>query len=615
MKWIAIILAVAVYGLLLAIAQPATNQVPLVVPAAPSGACILGSVPQVVGAGTSPGAHWCCPTSGASKGVWSQCDQFSGLLPLAQLTDSGSASLCLLSGGGGGDPNWASCSSGSGDITDVGNCATGACFTSIAQNLVLVSPVASTGAMTARALTDADITDAITATTLAGGGGSCPGDKFTSSVSASAFPTCAYVPNLIGFDVSATIQTDDDVDTLQTRIACNSGLATANCSVTKASLGTGTGGTITATTAAALAANGANCSGNNFALGVNASGVGECAQPAFSNLSGAATDAQVPDTITLNGAFVNDSEAAIKIGTAAHTYTAGANTAQIRMRDPLTCGAADVARWCVNDSVSGCNLAGDTCIAIDTANGLVNIEGPAGTVLQLRGTTMPAVATGNSWTNTNSFAGTTNINGALTSISNTTSELWTEDFQAAYTTGVYHRIKQSTGNPSAGTLVQIDTTDADVKPFAVYGTGTTNGIEVSAAGALAAVGSGAITATNYVGSGSSTSAVDLATAEIAGVLPTANGGAKFGTATVDFTTMETESAIVIVSDTGVSAGSVILAKISYVATGDHTLDEVASEPLIVVAGNIVAGVSFDIVVTVLEGGTTNGVFTLNYTRN
>lgn len=54
-----------------------------------------------------------------------------------------------------------------------------------------------------------------------------------------------------------------------------------------------------AAAATALAANGGNCSGNNFALGVDASGVGECAQPAFSGLSGAATDAQVPDNITV----------------------------------------------------------------------------------------------------------------------------------------------------------------------------------------------------------------------------------------------------------------------------------------------------------------------------
>lgn len=54
-----------------------------------------------------------------------------------------------------------------------------------------------------------------------------------------------------------------------------------------------------ATAASALAADPADCSGNNFALGIVASGVATCAQPAFTNLSGAATDAQVPDTITL----------------------------------------------------------------------------------------------------------------------------------------------------------------------------------------------------------------------------------------------------------------------------------------------------------------------------
>lgn len=68
--------------------------------------------------------------------------------------------------------------------------------------------------------------------------------------------------------------------------------------------GTNTGDQTTvsgnAGTATALAANGGNCSGNEFALGVNASGVGECAQPGFSNLSGAATDAQVPNTITVD---------------------------------------------------------------------------------------------------------------------------------------------------------------------------------------------------------------------------------------------------------------------------------------------------------------------------
>jgi hypothetical protein len=47
-----------------------------------------------------------------------------------------------------------------------------------------------------------------------------------------------------------------------------------------------------ASTATALAADPADCSGNNFALGINATGVAQCAQPAFANLSGKASAAQ-----------------------------------------------------------------------------------------------------------------------------------------------------------------------------------------------------------------------------------------------------------------------------------------------------------------------------------
>jgi hypothetical protein len=51
-----------------------------------------------------------------------------------------------------------------------------------------------------------------------------------------------------------------------------------------------------AATATALAADPADCSGNNFALGINVSGVAQCAQPAFSNLSGSAIKGQLPGT-------------------------------------------------------------------------------------------------------------------------------------------------------------------------------------------------------------------------------------------------------------------------------------------------------------------------------
>jgi hypothetical protein len=47
-----------------------------------------------------------------------------------------------------------------------------------------------------------------------------------------------------------------------------------------------------AATATALSADPADCAGNNFALGIIASGVATCAQPSFTNLSGTATKAQ-----------------------------------------------------------------------------------------------------------------------------------------------------------------------------------------------------------------------------------------------------------------------------------------------------------------------------------
>ena len=52
-------------------------------------------------------------------------------------------------------------------------------------------------------------------------------------------------------------------------------------------------------TASALAADPTDCGVNQFANAIGANGNLGCTQPSFSNLSGAATDAQVPDTITL----------------------------------------------------------------------------------------------------------------------------------------------------------------------------------------------------------------------------------------------------------------------------------------------------------------------------
>lgn len=56
-----------------------------------------------------------------------------------------------------------------------------------------------------------------------------------------------------------------------------------------------------ATTCTALAADPADCSvASTWSRGINASGVAQCTQPDFSDLSGSATDAQIPNTITVD---------------------------------------------------------------------------------------------------------------------------------------------------------------------------------------------------------------------------------------------------------------------------------------------------------------------------
>lgn len=93
---------------------------------------------------------------------------------------------------------------------------------------------------------------------------------------------------------------DDDLVTLRQRLKISGGEpsgARATGTVAYTNLLCGTECSIAATTAAALAANGANCAANQFALGVSAAGVAECA---------AIADADVPNTITVNVATKAD---------------------------------------------------------------------------------------------------------------------------------------------------------------------------------------------------------------------------------------------------------------------------------------------------------------------
>lgn len=81
------------------------------------------------------------------------------------------------------------------------------------------------------------------------------------------------------------------------------------------------GNASTATTAGALTADPADCSGNNFALGINAAGTAQCAQPAFSNLSGAIVLAQTPLTTRGDILIVNSTPGLARLAKgAANTY-------------------------------------------------------------------------------------------------------------------------------------------------------------------------------------------------------------------------------------------------------------------------------------------------------
>ncbi len=83
----------------------------------------------------------------------------------------------------------------------------------------------------------------------------------------------------------------------------------------------------TATTATALAANPADCSANQFATTIAANGALTCAQPAFSNLSGTATNAQIGvTTLQASGGTQSDAIIATYTPITGLSFTPAANT-------------------------------------------------------------------------------------------------------------------------------------------------------------------------------------------------------------------------------------------------------------------------------------------------
>lgn len=137
-----------------------------------------------------------------------------------------------------------------------------------------------------------------------------------------------------------------------------------------------------------------------------------------------------------------------------------------------------------------------------------------GTGLSLSGGTLSATGGTASW------SGLTAPTDATSFVSDGTGEIVTFDFQAAFTTGNQFTIKQTTGNPSGGSLLAVQAADANVSPIMLL----ENAAAVTIATGLQ------ISATNA--SGVLTTAIDLSDDEIVTALALGSNDVTVGGATI-----------------------------------------------------------------------------------
>lgn len=169
-----------------------------------------------------------------------------------------------------------------------------------------------------------DLADAATA--LAADPTDCGANQYATTIAASGNLTCAQV----GFNQLSGTATDAQIpDTITVNNATAAGTATA------------------------LAANPTDCSLNQYATTIDAGGNLTCAQVAFSQLSGTASDAQIPNNITVD------------LATAATALAAnGANCSAGSF--PLGVDASGAVESC-SSSITG-NAATATALAANGAN-------------------------------------------------------------------------------------------------------------------------------------------------------------------------------------------------------------------------------------------------------
>lgn len=233
-------------------------------------------------------------------------------------------------------------------------------------------------------------TNVPTATALAANGGNCSSGTFPLGVDTlGAVESCGSTLASTSTNADTTMwplltgTSDPDVPRYDPGYTFNGSTDTLTTSIFSGALSGN------ATTASALAANGTNCSGNEFALGVSASGVGECAQPAFSNLSGEATDAQIPDTITASNYQLADPDLTTWAGVTPGTGVASALGVNVGTAGAIVVngGALGTPSSGVATNLTGTatalNIGGNAATATSAgtatnADNLTNDPGPCG---------------------------------------------------------------------------------------------------------------------------------------------------------------------------------------------------------------------------------------------
>jgi hypothetical protein len=301
--------------------------------------------------------------------------------------------------------------------------------------------------------------------------------------------------------------------------------------------------------------------------------------------SNAATTGDITGTLGVTNGGTGLSNAPIN----SILYASGVNT--YSSLSPGTTGqvlgnVSGVPTWGTTLGGSGAT----TNISNTGAGNTTNINGPTATG--------GSVTIGNA-TSTNTIAGTTTFTGTV-SLPLTTNNVWTGVGNVAtelpptagaifVTAGLGNLVPQWSTTLPTGISVPFNQISSGVN--------TTATMDVGNGASLIPSGTGIIAATRFTGTGSTTNAVDLATAEVNGVLPIANGGTNSTTiGALGTVTYSTGAAYA-----STAAGT----------TGQILQANTGGAPTWTNVGNLLAAASFSL--TAVAADVTNGYFTVNTT--